>query len=93
MKKARNIVSELLIFVWCYFTTSKSSFFPYKLWISFFSIFIFKKQLIFFLTQDRRFFFSAGTSQYLVDISKESKMREHLTKKGAVNFSFDRVNF
>ena len=29
----------------------------------------------------------------LAEISKESKMREHFTKKGAVNFNFDRVNF
>ena len=54
---------------------------------SFFLHFIFKKQLIFLLIQDRRFFFSAGTSQYLIDISKESKMREHLTKKGPLTLA------
>jgi len=35
--------------------------------------------------------FSAGTftifSQYLADISKESKMREHLTKKGPLTLA------
>ena len=62
-------------------------FFPTNFGSLFFSIFIFKKQLIFFLTQDRRFFFSAGTNQYLADISKESKMREHLTKKGPLTLA------
>ena len=87
MKKARNILSELLIFVWCYFTTSKSSFFPTNFGSLFSPFLSLKNNWSSFWHKIVVFYSLPGLVNLLADISKESKMREHFTKKGPLTLT------
>ena len=69
------------------FKLQSLAFFPTKFGSLFFSIFIFKKQLISLWHKIVVFSSLWGLVNLLADISKESKMREHFTKKGPVTLT------